>query len=239
MTYTYIMLFISIIVFLFTLIKYKSLIKPNILFTILWLFGSYIVNSNFVGLHDLSKNTNIYMIITLGMFNLVYLFFAKEKEEKFPLNELTGILNIDRHCGKIILANISLILITLPYFLKMVMIFLNHSFYDVRVAAFSYNSSYDLLMSKVIFIMMFSFFNILLILTSLKIVLGDMDFKLFYFMVFDTMYFTLITGSRNFLAKFFVFLFLSFLFSNSYLIKKRFISPKLIALGNCCSIYFR
>lgn len=231
MTYTYIMLFISIIVFLFTLIKYKSLIKPNILFTILWLFGSYIVNSNFVGLHDLSKNTNIYMIITLGMFNLVYLFFAKEKEEKFPLNELTGILNIDRHCGKIILANISLILITLPYFLKMVMIFLNHSFYDVRVAAFSYNSSYDLLMSKVIFIMMFSFFNILLILTSLKIVLGDMDFKLFYFMVFDTMYFTLITGSRNFLAKFFVFLFLSFLFSNSYLIKKRFISPKLIALG--------
>ncbi|WP_282675482.1 O-antigen polymerase [Lactococcus cremoris] len=231
MQYFSIMLLLTVIFSFITLIKFNTAIKPNILFSILWLFGSYIVNSNFVGLHELSNNTNILMLITLSMFNIVYIIFSKYKIKKYHLQELKEIVNLNNHWGKILLANILLILITLPYFLKMVKIFLTESFYNVRIAAYVYNGAYEILMSKVIFILMFSLFNLLLILTALKIVLGDMDYNLFYLMVFDTIYFTIITGSRNFLAKFFVFLFLSVLFSNTHLIKKRFIMPRFIILG--------
>ncbi|MGT2721167.1 O-antigen polymerase [Streptococcus porcinus] len=231
MKYIFIMVLLTIFFILITMIKYKTLLKPNMLFTFLWLLGSIAVNNNFVGLHNLSDQTNNYLVITLGMFNIFYLFLSKSDFKKFQLSELIDILNLQSHWGKIVIVNFSLIVITFPYFIKMILVFFTKSFYDVRVAAFTYTNSYDLLMSKVVFILMFSFFNLLLIITCLKIVIGDLDIKLFYIMIFDVLYFTLISGSRNFLAKFFVFLFIAFLFSNTHLLKKIHISPKLVTIG--------
>ncbi|HEP1839291.1 TPA: oligosaccharide repeat unit polymerase [Streptococcus suis] len=231
MNYLLILFGITSIFTIFSFIKFRKLLTPNIIFSILWVLGAVVVNTNFVGLRTPTAQTNYYIIITIVMFNLSYIFFSDKNRLQLEKGTLLEIIDIDKHWGKIVSVNLLLTIVTFPYFCKMLLIFVTDSFYAVRVAAFNYIGLYEVLMSKVIFIVMFSFFNLLLMLTCLNITLRNNSKKLFYLMIFDALYFTMITGSRNFIAKFFIYMVVSYLLANTYLSKKIRIGINFILYG--------
>lgn len=231
MHYVTIMVFILAGAILLTLLKYQTIVKPNILFSVLWIAGALFMNINFVGIHEISNETNVYIILSLVMFNIAYFLTSGSVHLRYDIGELRNVFSLDKYWHSILIINFSMIAICIPYFIKMFRILLFQSFYQVRVSVYNYSNFYELLMSKVIFLPMYAFFNIVLMLCVVELTLGEKNFKLYALTIFDAAFYSLITGSRNFIAKFFVYFLVAFLISNSMLKKKRKLDLKLVTLG--------
>ena len=231
MHYVAIMALILAASIMFSLLKHKTIIKPNVLFSALWVVGAFFVNTNFVGIHDTSDETNLYIILALVLFNAGYLLFRRSEHLRYDLEELRKVLDISPYWRVLLILNFTMVAICIPYFIKMLRILDTQSFYQVRVSAFIYSNLYELIMSKIIFLPMYALFNIILMLCVLKLVLGEKNFKLYALTVFDITFFSLITGSRNFIAKVFIYFVVAFLLGNSLFKKKRRINPKIVIVG--------
>lgn len=230
--YLFIIILIAIIVLVLTYLKFSTILKPNILFTLLWLVGSLLINFKYAGILNINERTNFHIIIALVGFNVSTLFFCKRDTYKLSRAEILRILDIKSSWKTILYTNITLVVICVPYFFKMIKIMLVDSFYQVRVHAFSYDNLYELICSKIINLPMFAFFNILLIITVLKIVLGEKgNVKLYLLMIFDTIFFSLITGSRNYFAKPFIYFIIAYALMHVVSKKKIKINVKTILIG--------
>lgn len=223
---------IGVLSCLLTLIKYKTIFKPNILFTLLWVAGAILINNNFAGVLDIDDRTNIHIIIALISFNVSYFLFCKKRTIRLNREELCSMLNIRPLWNKILLINFGMVAVCLPYFFKMVRIMLIDSFYQVRVDAYNYGNVYELICSKIINLPMFAFFNILLIISTLKLALGERNnLKLYLLMIFDVIFFSIITGSRNYIAKPFIYFAIAFAFIHVVSESKIRIKPQIVIFG--------
>ena len=223
---------ISIVICILTFLKYRTLYMPNILFTLLWTVGAVLVNNNYTGIFDINAETNIHIIIALIAFNCSSLLFSHNYKVKLSRKELSSMLDITFLWNKILILNFGLVAVCFPYFIKMIRIMLFQSFYEVRVQAYNYRNVYELVCSKIINMPMFALFNILLIITVLKLVLGEKNnLKLYLLMVFDVIFFSIITGSKNYIAKPFIYFIIAYVFIHGISKKKLHIKPQIALIG--------
>ncbi len=230
--YVQLIIFISLLSCILTFLKYRTLYKPNILFTMLWTIGAVLINNNFAGILDIDNRTNIHIILALVAFNSTSVLFTKKSTMCMSKEELLSILDISQFWNKILIINFSMVSVCIPYCIKMIRIMLFDSFYQVRVKAFSYDNVYELICSKIINLPMFAFFNILLIITVLKLALGEKNnTKLYFLMIFDVVFFSIITGSRNYIAKPFIYFAIAYAFIHVISRSKLQIKPQIIFFG--------
>lgn len=222
---------ISIIFTLITLLLYRTVFTPNMLFNALWVMGLFLITEGYAGIYSVNEETYLHVIVALIAFNIAYFLFSKQKVLKIEKQDLSLLTNIDAIWGRILIINLTMVVFCFPYFLKMIFVWITESFYQVRVYAYSYANIYELLCSKVINLLMYAFFNILLIIAVLKLAQGEKCFKLYALVLFDICFFCIITGSRNYIAKPFVFFAVAFLFMKNISKKPIKIKMKVVILG--------
>lgn len=63
-----------------TVAVHKTVIKPNMLFNVMWCTGGGLVSCGYAGLYQLSNTTNLYIVTSIVIFNVVYLLMGKKNE---------------------------------------------------------------------------------------------------------------------------------------------------------------
>ena len=237
MQYIVYMIVIGVFFSLMTFIKTKSFMRPNVIFSLIWILGSIFMYINFGKIKNVSSTTYCYILLTIFSFNIGYLPLANGERQKFDIETLRIIIDDQRYRKALFSINFALIAICFPYFIKMFLIMINQSFFQVRVAAYVYSGVYETIISRVIFWPMFAFFNIILMLCAMKLFLGLKDYRYYLITLFDIFYFSMITGSRNFIAKFFVYIVVAYILGNLLLKKKRTVDMKIICLGSVLAFF--
>lgn len=221
----------AIIILIFTRFLYDTFFKPNVIFSIIWLLGTFFISINIGGIKQIRNTTYQYILISVIMFNVGYFLLMREKNPKYEYDYLKFEFNNKTVENRIFKINSFLIIITLPFFIKMLLIWLTQSFYQVRVAAYVYSNIYEIIASRIVFWPMYAFFNIVLMLGTIKMFLGIKDYKLYLICFFDIFYFSVITGSRNFIAKFLLYFVAAFFIGNIYSTKKVKLNIKIIIIS--------
>lgn len=236
MQYIVYMIVITLFFAAITYFKSKSFFRPNVIFSLIWIVGSIFLYINIGGIKNISNTTYMYIFLTVLSFNIGYLPFAEGERQKYDLETLRLIVDDKRYEKTLLWINFILVVICFPYFIKMLYIMITQSFYQVRVAAYVYSGVYESIVSRVVFWPMFAFFNIVLMLCAIKLFLGVKDYRFYLLTVFDILYFSMITGSRNFIAKFFVYIVVAYILGNFLLKKKRTIDFRIIAIGSLLAV---
>lgn len=112
----YIILFI--IITIITCLIEKAFILPNILFTFMWCFGAILNLKHFAGIYGISRQTNIYIFISIITFNITYLVCSKCYKVK--INRY--IHDIKFSSNKLFISNTISYVFMLPILIKALMI---------------------------------------------------------------------------------------------------------------------
>lgn len=201
LTFLYVLLLICIISL--TYFKFRKVVTINIMFSVIWCFAGIANNNEYASLYKLSSRTNIYIVLSIIVFNCVYILFGKSVDIKYTLKLLQ--INLNHHkknMNVLIVLNLFCYIFMVPIFLKAINIIQNQSWARLRAYAFMES---DLLATalqiRISIWIVYPIFLFTIILSLIYIIIQKRDFILTAMGIIDIALYSVSFGGRGLIVK--------------------------------------
>lgn len=218
-------LLVIINVILLNKILFKSIIKPNLLFTFIWCISVSIASLGLFNIYKLSLDVKIYSLIVVMSFNFIYYLISK----KYYINNSSDI-KINIRYKEIYILNI----LSWLYCTKFLIKSLNIIFYGGGLKVlrmYSYNSELGLGSTAELLILQIiigAIFTSTIIISIALIVLKKVNYKMLLIAIVDLIVYTLLFGGRSYIFNFGLYYIFAYFIMKLYGNKVIKINKKLI-----------
>jgi len=190
-------LILCLLIFIFTYIKHRTVLKINVLFSVIWIFSGLISSFGLGGLRKPGDIIHLYIFIFLITFNLIYIIFSKKNnkqqltffEESTEINK--GLLYFMNILGWVFLA---------PVLFFSLSIINQYGFSDVRAIVLDEYFTGDIqrFFARTV---TGAIFDATIIISMVNLALGKRDKLLISISIFNVLLFTMTYGGRFMLLK--------------------------------------
>jgi oligosaccharide repeat unit polymerase len=233
-------LIIAVTLTLLTKIMYGSIYKVNMLFNIVWCIFGGLSTLELFGLYKPNNIIHLYVIVSIVVFNFVYIIFSKIVKNKWGFNKSIGNIVGKPNYKIIYIVNTIALFYSVSFIPKAWMIMNNYGYDVLRTYAFKASEIYASTIELTIFQ---NIVNPIFIATSIvcavSVALKKSTKTLIILAIIDIAVYTFLFAGRLSLVKFIAFFLFSFcLVYKKSLFKFLIRNKKYIVLGFLAFVFF-